>query len=131
MTLLIRKLLRVKPLLSLGILYTLFITIIFLLPTSELPKVEILNDKVIHILLYVVLSFVWLLFFFIYNNRIVFFKNLLSILLLCLIYGIIIEILQQLLITSRQADINDVMSNLLGSIIGASVFWNVKSRIKT
>ena len=131
MTQLIRKLLRVKSLLFIGLFYTFFITIIFLLPSSELPKVEIFNDKVIHTLLYIILSFVWLLFFFIYNNRNILFKNLLGILLLCIVYGIIIEILQQLLITSRQADINDVMSNLLGSIIGASAFWNVKNRIKT
>jgi len=131
MTKLIKKLLQVRAFLFIGLFYTLFITIIFLLPSSELPKVEFVNDKIIHTLLYIVLSFVWLLFFFIYNNRIIFFKNLASILILCIIYGIIIEILQQLLIVSRQADINDVMSNILGCIIGAATFWNVKSRIKT
>ena len=131
MTKLIKKLLRVRTFLFIGLFYTLFITIIFLLPSSELPKVEFVNDKLIHTLIYIVLSFVWLLFFFIYNNRIIFFKNLLGVLILCVIYGIIIEILQQLLIASRQADINDVMSNILGCIIGAALFWNAKSRIKT
>lgn len=131
MTKLIKKLLRVKPLLFIGLLYTSFLTIVFLLPISELPKVEFLNDKLIHTVLYIVLSFVWLLFLFIYNNWNIVFKNVLFILLLCLIYGIIIELLQQLLITSRQADIYDVISNLLGSIIGITVFWNVKNRIKT
>ena len=131
MTKLIKKLLQVKPLLFIGLLYTSFLTIIFLLPASELPNVKYINDKVVHTSLHMVLSFVWLLFFYIHNNWNIVFKNLLVILLLCLFYGIIIEILQQLIITSRDADINDVLSNLLGTIIGIAVFWNVKNRIKT
>jgi len=131
MTKLIKKLLQVKSLLFIGILYTSFLTIIFLLPASELPNVKYINDKVVHTSLHMVLSFVWLLFFYSYNNWNIVFKNLLVILLLCLFYGIIIEILQQLIITSRNADINDVLSNLLGTIIGITVFWNVKNRIKT
>ncbi len=131
MTKLIKKLLELKSLLFVGLFYTFFITIAFLLPASELPKVRFLNDKLIHVLLYIVLSFIWLLYYFIYNRNHISLKNLFGILIACLIYGIIIEIIQQLLTAFRQADILDILANTLGAFIGALVFWNVKNRIKT
>ncbi len=131
MTELIKKLLGLKILLFLGLFYTFFITIAFLLPASELPKEKLLNDKFIHVIIHIVLSFLWLLYYYNYNKRSITLKNLLNILLLCFIYGIIIEFIQQMFITSRQADIFDVLANTTGSLIGALVFWNVKNRIKT
>jgi len=131
MTELIKKLLGLKILLFIGLFYTFFITIAFLLPASELPKERLFNDKLIHILIHIVLSFLWLLYYYNYNKRSITLKNLLNILLLCFIYGIIIESIQQLFLTSRHADILDILANTLGSLIGALVFWNVKNRIKT
>ncbi len=131
MTKLIKKLLEFKNLLLLGLFYTFFITAVFLLPASEIPKYRFLNDKVIHVLLYIVLSFIWLLCFYIYNNKYVSLKNLTIIIFLCFVYGIIIESIQQLFITSRYADILDILANSIGSILGALIFWNVKNRIKT
>ncbi len=127
----IKKLLGRKILLLIGLFYTFFITIAFLLPASELPKERLLNDKFIHVIIHIVLSFLWLLYYYNYNKRSITLKNLLNILLLCFIYGIIIEFIQQLFLTSRQADIFDVLANTTGSLIGALVFWNVKNRIKT
>ncbi len=133
MTELIKKLLGLKTLLSIGLVYTLFITTAFLLPTSEIPKVRFVyvNDKVVHILIHFILSFIWVSYFFIYNKRNINFKNLLIIILLCFFYGIIIEIIQQLFIASRHADIFDILANTIGSILGALAFRNVKNRIIT
>ena len=128
---LIKKLLELKSLLFLGLFYTTFITIAFLLPISELPRDKIFNDKLIHAILYIILSIVWLSYYFVYYKNRFNLKILLWVLFACLIYGIIIEIIQQLLIASRQADIVDVFANTLGTLIGALVFWNVKNRIKT
>ena len=128
---LIKKILELKFLLLIGVFYTIFITIAFLLPGSELPKVRFLNDKIIHITLYIILSFIWLLFYFVFQKNQINLKNIIVVLVVCLIYGIIIELIQQLLIASRQADILDVFANTLGTLIGTLVFWNVKNRIKT
>ena len=127
----IKKLLELKSLLFLGVLYTIFITIAFLLPTSGLPKVRILNDKLIHAILFILLSIIWLSYYWVYYKNRFNLKTLLGVLFACLIYGIIIEIIQQLLIASRQADIVDVYANTVGTLIGALLFWNVKNRIKT
>ena len=131
MTKLIKKLLGANPLLFIGLFYTFFITIAFFTPINELPNINSINDKLIHILLFAVLTLIWLLYYFIRNRALIFLKNVLAILLLCLIYGIIIEIIQHWLIVSRQADSFDILANTLGTLIGASIFWNVKNRIKT
>ena len=133
MTELIKKLLELKTLLLIGLVYTFFITTAFLLPASEIPKVSFIhiNDKVVHVLLNFILSSIWLTYFYIYNNKSLKYKNILIIILLCVFYGIIIEIIQHLFIISRHADFFDILANTLGSILGALVFWNVKNRIKT
>jgi VanZ family protein len=131
MTELIKKLLGLKTLLIIGLFYTLFITTAFLLPASEIPKERFLNDKVIHISLHLILSFVWLLFYFIYKNCSINLMKLISILFLCFVYGIIIEFIQELFLTSRHADFFDILANTIGTIIGSLIFWNVKNRIKT
>jgi len=131
MTKLIKKLLELKTLLFLGIFYTTLITIAFLLPASEIQKFGFLNDKLIHTILYIVLSIVWLFYYFVYYKNSFSLKTLFFVLFACFIYGIIIEIIQQLLLASRQADIVDIFANTLGTLIGALLFWNVKNRIKT
>ena len=131
MTELIKKLLELRTLLLLGLVYTFFITTAFLLPASEIPKDRLLNDKVIHVLLHLILIIIWLAYYYVYNKWNLSFKNLSVILILFFFYGIIIESLQQLFLSSRHADIFDILANTMGSIIGALIFWNVKNRIKT
>ena len=131
MTELIKKLLGLKTLFLLGLTYTLFITTAFLLPIREIPKDGIFNDKAIHVILYIVLSFIWLLYYYVFNKRNIKLNNVIITLMLCFIYGIIIESIQELFLTSRHADILDILANTIGSIIGTLVFWNVKNRIKT
>ena len=131
MTELIKKLLGLKTLFLLGLTYTLFITTAFLLPISEIPKDGIFNDKAIHVILYIVLSFIWLLYYYVFNKRNIKLNNVIITLMLCFIYGIIIESIQELFLTSRHADILDILANTIGSVIGTLVFWNVKNRIKT
>ena len=58
-------------------------------------------------------------------------KKWIPILLLSiLLYGIIIEIFQGLFTVSRSADILDVVSNLLGSLLGIFFFKIVKQKLK-
>jgi VanZ family protein len=72
-----------------------------------------------------------LFFYHVFKEKHVSFKEIFSILILCLTYGIIIEVLQHLFVDSRQADILDVLANTIGIIIGTIVYWKAKNRIKT
>ncbi len=65
------------------------------------------------------------------SNDYYFEKKWIPILLLSiLLYGIIIEIFQGLFTVSRSADILDVVSNLLGSLLGIFFFKIVKQKLK-
>ncbi len=129
---LIKVLLVKNNLLVLALLYTLFITVAFLKPTSDFPKFDfIVNDKLVHAIIYLVLSFVWLLYASVINNQLITIKIILVILIACLFYGIIIELFQELFTNSRTADYLDVVANMIGACLGAFLFLNVKNRIKT
>ena len=133
MMLAIKRLLGDKKIVLLGsIVYTLLITTAFLLPTSGLPKVHFIIpiDKLIHVGIHGVLSFAWLLVFHAFypqNDS----KRMMMIVLLCISYGIIIEMFQELLVASRQADGFDIIANTIGTLFGMILFRNIKGRIKT
>lgn len=129
---LIKVLLAKRTLLIIGVLYTLFISVAFLKSTSDLPKFNFkINDKLIHAIIFTILSSIWLFYAYQQNRKRSVFKNIVWILSLCFLYGIIIEILQGHFIATRKADVLDVLANILGTFFGAFLFWNVKSRIKT
>ncbi|WP_290253450.1 VanZ family protein [Aequorivita aurantiaca] len=87
-------------------------------------------DKVAHSLIYFILVNLWMLYLFIKNNFIFSNRWIWIVLLSVLLYGIIIEIFQQLLTTSRSADIMDVAANLVGSVIGIYFFRSIKNKFK-
>lgn len=89
-----------------------------LVKSSDLPIVNIPNvDKCIHTFFHFVFTFVWFLFFrkqlkFKYDLR-----PLLLSLLFSFVFGIVIEILQELFTITRHADVSDVLANLIGAIL--------------
>jgi len=54
---------------------------------------------------------------------------LLLILVVCLIYGILIEVTQELYVSSRGAEVLDVIADLVGTGLGLLFFRNYKDRI--
>ena len=127
----IKSLLESKQLLVVCILYSVFITIIFLLPTKEISKLFdtfIPIDKLVHVVIFLVLTFLWL---FYVNSVLNDIKPivLFFILAVCLFYGILIEVTQELYVSSRGADVLDVIADLLGSSLGLLFFRNYKNRI--
>jgi VanZ family protein len=102
-----------------------------LIPIKELPKLLdflIPIDKLIHVFIFLVLVFLWLLYI---NSLLNDTKPivLFFILALCLLYGIIIEVIQEFLVLSRGAEVLDVIADLLGAILGLLFFRNYKNRI--
>ncbi|MDA7549484.1 VanZ family protein [Flavobacteriaceae bacterium] len=102
-----------------------------MLPTKEIPKLFdtfIPIDKLVHLFIFLVLTFLWLLYV---NNVLNDTKPivLLFILVACLFYGILIEVIQELFVLSRGAEVLDVIADLLGASIGLLLFRNYKNRI--
>jgi len=102
-----------------------------LLPTKEIPKLFdtfIPIDKLVHLFIFLVLTFLWLLYV---NNGLNDTKPivLLFILVACLFYGILIEVIQELFVLSRGAEVLDVIADLLGASLGLLLFRNYKNRI--
>ena len=121
-----KHLLADKRLLFIAIIYSCLITVLFFIPSQDLPKTQLLEaDKIVHILVYFILVNLWMLYLYVSNDY-HFEKKWIPILLLSiLLYGIIIEIFQGLFTVSRSADILDVVSNLLGSLLGIFFFKNL------
>nr|WP_315195430.1 VanZ family protein [uncultured Flavobacterium sp.] len=84
--------------------------------SSDLPVVNIPNvDKCIHTFFHFVFTFVWFLFF---RKQLKFkydLKPLLLSFLFSFLFGMTIEILQELYTTTRHADVLDVLANLTGA----------------
>lgn len=87
-------------------------------------------DKIGHIGIHFLLCLIWLLFYFTKKIRLGLLKGISLIFGLCLFYGIVIEIFQEVFTASRTADVFDVIANIIGSTLGALVFWKVKPFFK-
>ena len=92
-----------------------------LIKSSEMPKIEISNlDKYVHVFFHFVFTFVWYLFF---RKQLITEKNVKPLLysfLFSFTFGITIEILQQTITTTRNADIFDVIANSTGALLSIS-----------
>lgn len=115
-----------------SILATLIILVLSFARFSEIkdiPKVDYL-DKIIHFLMYSVLTFVVMLdnFHDVQNRN----KRWLF-LLLCLFFpfmlGIVTEVLQPLFLNGRYSDVYDSLSNAIGVLAGWGIFTLIKLKL--
>lgn len=119
----IKNLLVLKNLLFLvALLWAGIVTFFCLVDSGEIPTVNIPNaDKYIHIFFHFVFTFLWFLFF---SKQLVFntiLKPLLYSLAFSFVFGIAIEFLQEIITTTRHADIFDVLSNLTGALLAVFI----------
>lgn len=111
--------------LYLAVIWAVLIAVLSLVSLNSISK-EInisSNDKFFHFVFYAILTVLLLL----YKRKT---KYNLLIILFVIIYGIIIEILQALLTTNREADIYDAIANSLGAITGLVFLRIVKNKKK-
>ena len=128
----IKRLLRAKNLLILAVLYSCVISVLFFLSNPTLPKIEFSGiDKIVHSLIHFILINLWLLFIYFKNGFLLKTRWILILLLSVLLYGIVIEILQDQFTVSRKADIFDVAANFTGSLLGIFFFKNIKKYLNT
>ena len=106
-----------------AILIVVVLTIVSLKESDELPSVFVsFSDKLFHLIAYMVPTIVWckyltLLDLKIKNN------NILTVVgVFLIIYGIIIEVLQSKLTTTRIFELNDILDNTIGVVFGLIIF---------
>lgn len=118
-----KNLLAPKTLLLVAVLYTLFISIAFLVPGGAMPKTELPVDKVVHVAIHGGLLFIWALYFFKKYESTIATKTFSLVAISCLLYGIIIEALQERFVPFRHSDVMDLVANAVGILLGAIVFY--------
>jgi VanZ family protein len=101
-------------------------TLLFCIPGTKLPKMQwhdkIFLDKWIHVFLFAVLVFLWCKAYVIKTKKI-----FLSITALCVVYGVVMELVQQHFIPFRSFDVRDMIANSIGAVTG--YFISVKRLI--
>ena len=102
---------------------TIVISCLSLIKTPKIDTGFSNIDKLYHLFAYFTLSLFWL-FSFYKKSSLKYF-----IVLACLIYGILIEVIQNTLTTYRTGDYKDAIANTLGSIFGLIVFNQIKKKI--
>jgi len=122
----ITKHLSERNLFILALFWTIAITIASLVSLSNMPRVNVLGkDKTVHFLFYFVLTLTWN---FALQKK---YKNwaLKYIIVFVVIgYGIVIEVLQEVLTKTRQADLCDVIANSAGALVALIVIFWLKNK---
>lgn len=99
-------------------------TIAILTPGNNLPKVPLFPfaDKLIHVGVFAVLSFLWARVGTLESGRKIKWKNLLTnLLVFSVFFPIFIEYLQ-MYVPNRSFELEDILANLFGGLIGFSGF---------
>lgn len=129
---LINKLLRPKYILLVVLVFTIVATVAFLMPGTSIPTIRINSpiaiDKLVHFGIHFVLVFCWLVYFA-RSRKKVKMRNVLYIAISCVLYGILIEMLQGVTKT-RGSDLYDVYANMTGTGLGVAVFLVLKSKFE-
>jgi VanZ family protein len=113
----------IKPWLrkTVGAVYLTVIALLSLWPANSLPQVSLFSgaDKLVHICMYLGLSFLACWIYNIGHHRIWFIYSLLAAVFM---YGVLMEILQRTMHNGRSFDFKDMIANLVGAILGTLVY---------
>ena len=115
-----------------AIIWGIFIFIMSSFPGDEIPKSFIINipfaDKIIHFFLYFLLVILILFGFLRKSKTILTVWKFLFVFFISLLYGILLEILQDLIFVMRSADLLDIAANAAGSFIGLLTFYYIMKK---
>jgi VanZ family protein len=107
----------------------LIIFIIMSLPGNKLPAENSFThafkvDKLVHILLFFILSYTLLLYFKKSNKKYLKNKRVQIIaIILCIVYGIFLEFFQKIFVPSRSFDVADILADSIGAIFGLFFYY--------
>ena len=110
-----------------AIFWALIILLLCGIPGNKIPELTFLEwlnpDKFVHLILFGVLCILLLKGFERQNYSRALNKNAIFLALtLCIIYGCIIEILQEYFFINRSGDVRDAVANLFGTLFGLWVY---------
>jgi len=115
-----------------AIIWGIFIFIMSSFPGDEIPKSFIINipfaDKIIHFFLYFLLVILILFGFLRKSKTILTVWKFLFVFFISLLYGILLEILQDLIFVMRSVDLLDIAANAAGSFIGLLTFYYIMKK---
>ena len=100
-----------------AIFFTIFVIVVSLIPIPELPKkIFSLNDKLMHVLVYIIMSGFWIKVGF--DEKLHLFNKYIY---LVIGIGFFSEILQGILPINRHFEIFDMLANLTGIVMSLSL----------
>lgn len=110
-----------------ALLWALFILFMTLTPGKYIPPLDLWGfvnfDKVIHLGVFMVLMLLVLFAFVRHDQRRTFhLPFLLTAFLICLSYGMLIEIIQGTLLVDRAFELTDALANAAGCLLGGLLF---------
>jgi len=101
----------------------LLVALVSLMPINQQITISVrFFDKGVHMFMYFLLSFSWLKSLNKERNNI---NYIYKILLLIILYGIIIEVLQEVLTVNRHGDLKDVIANILGTVLAGVLYKQI------
>ena len=110
-----------------AIFFTISITIGSLVKSDFIVVKPIsVSDKAYHLIAYFLLMLSWL---YVFCKKETFQKNVKYVILGCIIFGIIIEILQGIITSYRTASYLDIVANTIGVLLAAVIFHVFEKKI--
>ena len=106
---------------TIGIIYLAIVAVLSLMPSRDLPHFTVFPaiDKVVHISMYLGLSFLACWIYEIKRERM---QPLYLLLAGVFMYGVLMEILQRTMHNGRSFDFKDMIANLTGAIVGILIY---------
>ncbi|MDO5972437.1 VanZ family protein [Flavivirga aquimarina] len=105
------------------IIYSLALITVSLIKLSDIPDIGVsFGDKIFHFLAYFVLTVLWF-YTFSYTFKFKKKKAIVFAVVLSVLFGIIIEVLQDSITIYRALDVYDVVANTLGAVFASILLW--------
>lgn len=88
------------------------------------------GDKVVHFIAYFIFTIIWFLVLFFSNkSRNNFMSSLMQAMIICFVYGLLMEFLQQTLTDYRSSDWYDVLANTTGIVFAAFLIKIIENKL--
>lgn len=106
-----------KNIIPITLLYTITLAIGSLIKLNDLPNLGISYvDKICHFIAYSILTLLWYKTY-LYTIKLTKNKAVIYTIITCVVFGIIIEVLQETLTTTRTLDGYDIVANVIGVLL--------------
>ncbi len=111
-----------KTILVLAVCWTILIAFLCLITFSKLPSLGVSGaDKYVHFTFHFIFTLLWGYYSWLIQNKTEL-KKIITIVFISILFGILIEFMQEVFTVTRRADVLDVLANLAGATAAFLVF---------